>query len=169
MCSGDLLFISSLQGILPMTGTIWSERPIGFALMSLRDGESDKSLGWREPAAMTHAMVRLMSHQQMSGNHMGGGRAGFSASHHAAVCGKTTQTNDLQKKKLFHTCSITSDCCHGSFYLLLFNSHSLVNLFVCLLQSVQALMSSAVQPLLNSVSDSVEAILITMHQEDFSG
>uniref|UniRef100_A0A671K813 Conserved oligomeric Golgi complex subunit 5 n=1 Tax=Sinocyclocheilus anshuiensis TaxID=1608454 RepID=A0A671K813_9TELE len=32
-----------------------------------------------------------------------------------------------------------------------------------------ALMSSAVQPLLNSVTDSVEAILITMHQEDFSG
>uniref|UniRef100_A0A8C1IE94 Component of oligomeric golgi complex 5 n=1 Tax=Cyprinus carpio TaxID=7962 RepID=A0A8C1IE94_CYPCA len=31
------------------------------------------------------------------------------------------------------------------------------------------LMSSAVQPLLNSVTDSVEAILITMHQEDFSG
>uniref|UniRef100_A0A671K846 Conserved oligomeric Golgi complex subunit 5 n=1 Tax=Sinocyclocheilus anshuiensis TaxID=1608454 RepID=A0A671K846_9TELE len=37
------------------------------------------------------------------------------------------------------------------------------------LESVQALMSSAVQPLLNSVTDSVEAILITMHQEDFSG
>uniref|UniRef100_A0A8C1JBD7 Conserved oligomeric Golgi complex subunit 5 n=1 Tax=Cyprinus carpio TaxID=7962 RepID=A0A8C1JBD7_CYPCA len=35
--------------------------------------------------------------------------------------------------------------------------------------SVQALMGSAVQPLLNSVTDSVEAILITMHQEDFSG
>lgn len=30
-------------------------------------------------------------------------------------------------------------------------------------------MSSAVHPLLNSVTDSVEAILITMHQEDFSG
>lgn len=169
MCSRDLLFISCLQGNLPMTGPIWSERPIGFALMWLRDGESDKSLGWREPAAMTHAMVRLMSHQQMSSNHMGGGRAGFSASQHAAVWGNTTQTNDLQKKKLFHICSITSDCCHGSFYVLLFNSHSLVILFVCLLQSVQSLMSSAVQPLLNSVSDSVEAILITMHQEDFSG
>uniref|UniRef100_A0A8C1DWA5 Conserved oligomeric Golgi complex subunit 5 n=2 Tax=Cyprinus carpio TaxID=7962 RepID=A0A8C1DWA5_CYPCA len=37
------------------------------------------------------------------------------------------------------------------------------------LESVQNLMSSAVQPLLNSVTDSVEAILITMHQEDFSG
>uniref|UniRef100_A0A673L550 Conserved oligomeric Golgi complex subunit 5 n=1 Tax=Sinocyclocheilus rhinocerous TaxID=307959 RepID=A0A673L550_9TELE len=35
--------------------------------------------------------------------------------------------------------------------------------------SLEALMSSAVQPLLNSVTDSVEAILITMHQEDFSG
>ncbi|KAI7792095.1 conserved oligomeric Golgi complex subunit 5 [Triplophysa rosa] len=37
------------------------------------------------------------------------------------------------------------------------------------LESVQALMTAAVQPLLSSVSDSVEAILITMHQEDFSG
>ncbi|XP_022527248.2 conserved oligomeric Golgi complex subunit 5 [Astyanax mexicanus] len=37
------------------------------------------------------------------------------------------------------------------------------------LESVQALMDSAVQPLLMSVTDSVEAILITMHQEDFSG
>ncbi|KAI4878069.1 hypothetical protein NFI96_011672 [Prochilodus magdalenae] len=37
------------------------------------------------------------------------------------------------------------------------------------LESVQTLMGSAVQPLLMSVTDSVEAILITMHQEDFSG
>ncbi|KAJ8387684.1 hypothetical protein AAFF_G00151150 [Aldrovandia affinis] len=37
------------------------------------------------------------------------------------------------------------------------------------LESVQALMGAAVQPLLLSVSDSVEAIIITMHQEDFSG
>uniref|UniRef100_A0AAY4D233 Conserved oligomeric Golgi complex subunit 5 n=1 Tax=Denticeps clupeoides TaxID=299321 RepID=A0AAY4D233_9TELE len=36
-------------------------------------------------------------------------------------------------------------------------------------QAVQALMDGAVQPLLQSVGDSVEAILITMHQEDFSG
>uniref|UniRef100_A0A8B9GSE6 Conserved oligomeric Golgi complex subunit 5 n=1 Tax=Astyanax mexicanus TaxID=7994 RepID=A0A8B9GSE6_ASTMX len=36
-------------------------------------------------------------------------------------------------------------------------------------QSLTALMDSAVQPLLMSVTDSVEAILITMHQEDFSG
>uniref|UniRef100_A0A8C1Q1Z2 Conserved oligomeric Golgi complex subunit 5 n=1 Tax=Cyprinus carpio TaxID=7962 RepID=A0A8C1Q1Z2_CYPCA len=36
-------------------------------------------------------------------------------------------------------------------------------------QVLTNLMSSAVQPLLNSVTDSVEAILITMHQEDFSG
>lgn len=36
-------------------------------------------------------------------------------------------------------------------------------------QGVQALMSSAVQPLLQSVSDSIEAIIITLHQEDFSG
>uniref|UniRef100_A0AAQ5X9Q4 Conserved oligomeric Golgi complex subunit 5 n=1 Tax=Amphiprion ocellaris TaxID=80972 RepID=A0AAQ5X9Q4_AMPOC len=35
--------------------------------------------------------------------------------------------------------------------------------------AVQALMSSAVQPLLQSVKDSIEAIIITLHQEDFSG
>ncbi|XP_017293700.1 conserved oligomeric Golgi complex subunit 5 [Kryptolebias marmoratus] len=37
------------------------------------------------------------------------------------------------------------------------------------LEGVQALMSSAVQPLVQSVSDSIEAIIITLHQEDFSG
>ncbi|XP_030581142.1 conserved oligomeric Golgi complex subunit 5 [Archocentrus centrarchus] len=37
------------------------------------------------------------------------------------------------------------------------------------LEGVQALMSSAVHPLLQSVSDSIEAIIITLHQEDFSG
>ncbi|XP_026218367.1 conserved oligomeric Golgi complex subunit 5 isoform X1 [Anabas testudineus] len=37
------------------------------------------------------------------------------------------------------------------------------------LEGAQALMSSAVQPLLQSVGDSIEAILITLHQEDFSG
>ncbi|XP_044279222.1 conserved oligomeric Golgi complex subunit 5 isoform X1 [Varanus komodoensis] len=37
------------------------------------------------------------------------------------------------------------------------------------LKTVHDLMGNAVQPLLNSVSDSVEAIIITMHQEDFSG
>ncbi|XP_070847800.1 conserved oligomeric Golgi complex subunit 5 isoform X1 [Chaetodon trifascialis] len=37
------------------------------------------------------------------------------------------------------------------------------------LEGVQALMSNAVQPLLQSVSDSIEAIIITLHQEDFSG
>ncbi|PKU40664.1 conserved oligomeric golgi complex subunit 5 [Limosa lapponica baueri] len=37
------------------------------------------------------------------------------------------------------------------------------------LKAVHDLMGSAVQPLLNSVGDSVEAIIITMHQEDFSG
>uniref|UniRef100_A0A671VJL8 Conserved oligomeric Golgi complex subunit 5 n=1 Tax=Sparus aurata TaxID=8175 RepID=A0A671VJL8_SPAAU len=36
-------------------------------------------------------------------------------------------------------------------------------------KGVQALMSSAVLPLLQSVSDSIEAIIITLHQEDFSG
>ncbi|XP_078536437.1 conserved oligomeric Golgi complex subunit 5 [Lissotriton helveticus] len=37
------------------------------------------------------------------------------------------------------------------------------------LKVIHLLMGSAVQPLLNSVADSVEAIIITMHQEDFSG
>uniref|UniRef100_A0A8C5R7Q9 Conserved oligomeric Golgi complex subunit 5 n=1 Tax=Leptobrachium leishanense TaxID=445787 RepID=A0A8C5R7Q9_9ANUR len=37
------------------------------------------------------------------------------------------------------------------------------------LQIIYNLMGSAVQPLLNSVGDSVESIIITMHQEDFSG
>ncbi|KAM4614883.1 conserved oligomeric Golgi complex subunit 5 [Polymixia lowei] len=37
------------------------------------------------------------------------------------------------------------------------------------LEAVHALMNSAVQPLLQSVSDSIEAIIITLHQEDFSG
>ncbi|XP_029318165.1 conserved oligomeric Golgi complex subunit 5 [Cottoperca gobio] len=35
--------------------------------------------------------------------------------------------------------------------------------------NLEILMSSAVQPLLQSVSDSIEAIIITLHQEDFSG
>uniref|UniRef100_A0A8C1IEF3 Conserved oligomeric Golgi complex subunit 5 n=1 Tax=Cyprinus carpio TaxID=7962 RepID=A0A8C1IEF3_CYPCA len=47
--------------------------------------------------------------------------------------------------------------------------NSLFRLQQSVAKSVQNLMSSAVQPLLNSVTDSVEAILITMHQEDFSG
>uniref|UniRef100_A0A8C2ZY46 Conserved oligomeric Golgi complex subunit 5 n=1 Tax=Cyclopterus lumpus TaxID=8103 RepID=A0A8C2ZY46_CYCLU len=38
-----------------------------------------------------------------------------------------------------------------------------------LFHTFQVLMSSAVQPLLQSVSDSIEAIIITLHQEDFSG
>ncbi|KAM5236604.1 conserved oligomeric Golgi complex subunit 5 isoform 7-T7 [Ctenodactylus gundi] len=37
------------------------------------------------------------------------------------------------------------------------------------LKAVHALMGSAVQPLLTSVADAIEAIIITMHQEDFSG
>uniref|UniRef100_A0A8B9GNG0 Conserved oligomeric Golgi complex subunit 5 n=1 Tax=Astyanax mexicanus TaxID=7994 RepID=A0A8B9GNG0_ASTMX len=47
---------------------------------------------------------------------------------------------------------------------------AVVNSLYQLQQAVsKALMDSAVQPLLMSVTDSVEAILITMHQEDFSG
>ncbi|KAF7228789.1 conserved oligomeric Golgi complex subunit 5 isoform X2 [Nothobranchius furzeri] len=37
------------------------------------------------------------------------------------------------------------------------------------LEGVQVLMRNAVQPLVQSVSDSIEAIIITLHQEDFSG
>ncbi|XP_072509159.1 conserved oligomeric Golgi complex subunit 5 isoform X3 [Notamacropus eugenii] len=37
------------------------------------------------------------------------------------------------------------------------------------LKTIHALMGNAVQPLLTSVGDSIEAIIITMHQEDFSG
>eukprot|EP00066_Takifugu_rubripes_P022163 XP_011611429.1 PREDICTED: conserved oligomeric Golgi complex subunit 5 [Takifugu rubripes] len=37
------------------------------------------------------------------------------------------------------------------------------------LEALQALMDSSVHPLLQSVSDSIEAIIITLHQEDFSG
>ncbi|XP_044534981.1 conserved oligomeric Golgi complex subunit 5 [Gracilinanus agilis] len=37
------------------------------------------------------------------------------------------------------------------------------------LKTVHDLMGNAVQPLLTSVGDSIEAIIITMHQEDFSG
>ncbi|KAF3859088.1 hypothetical protein F7725_021487 [Dissostichus mawsoni] len=48
--------------------------------------------------------------------------------------------------------------------------HNEVEGLLCLWgQAVQVLMSSAVQPLLQSVSDSIEAIIITLHQEDFSG
>ncbi|XP_077020684.1 conserved oligomeric Golgi complex subunit 5 [Tamandua tetradactyla] len=37
------------------------------------------------------------------------------------------------------------------------------------LKTVHGLMGNAVQPLLTSVGDAIEAIIITMHQEDFSG
>uniref|UniRef100_A0A8B9QVU2 Conserved oligomeric Golgi complex subunit 5 n=1 Tax=Anas platyrhynchos TaxID=8839 RepID=A0A8B9QVU2_ANAPL len=47
--------------------------------------------------------------------------------------------------------------------------NSLYKLHQSVLKVVHDLMGSAVQPLLNSVGDSVEAIIITMHQEDFSG
>uniref|UniRef100_A0A668AP31 Conserved oligomeric Golgi complex subunit 5 n=1 Tax=Myripristis murdjan TaxID=586833 RepID=A0A668AP31_9TELE len=47
--------------------------------------------------------------------------------------------------------------------------NSLFRLQQAVSKGVQALMSSAVQPLLQSVGDSIEAIIITLHQEDFSG
>nr|KAF6469169.1 component of oligomeric golgi complex 5 [Molossus molossus] len=37
------------------------------------------------------------------------------------------------------------------------------------LKTIHVLMGNAVQPLLTSVGDAIEAIIITMHQEDFSG
>lgn len=107
MCSGDVLFISSLQGILQMTGPVWSERALGFALMSLRDREPDRSLG-RGGQLPGHTR---WSDWCMSGNHMGGGRAGVSASHHATKWGNTTWwTNNLQKNKYFTHTELTSEC-----------------------------------------------------------
>uniref|UniRef100_A0AAY5K763 Conserved oligomeric Golgi complex subunit 5 n=1 Tax=Esox lucius TaxID=8010 RepID=A0AAY5K763_ESOLU len=47
--------------------------------------------------------------------------------------------------------------------------NSLFRIHQAVAKEVQALMASAIQPLLLSVSDSIEAIIITMHQEDFSG
>ncbi|KAG8005824.1 Conserved oligomeric Golgi complex subunit 5 [Nibea albiflora] len=47
--------------------------------------------------------------------------------------------------------------------------NSLHRLQQAVAKGVHTLMSSAVQPLLQSVSDSIEAIIITLHQEDFSG
>ena len=37
------------------------------------------------------------------------------------------------------------------------------------LQKVVQLMGAAIMPLLSSLSDALEAIILTMHQEDFSG
>ena len=40
--------------------------------------------------------------------------------------------------------------------------------FVLVFQSIVSLMSSAIKPLLDSVSDALESIILTMHSEDFS-
>jgi len=42
-------------------------------------------------------------------------------------------------------------------------------LFLGGLQKVVQLMGAAITPLLSSLSDALEAIILTMHQEDFSG
>ncbi|CAO2586083.1 Conserved oligomeric Golgi complex subunit 5, partial [Lemmus lemmus] len=47
--------------------------------------------------------------------------------------------------------------------------NSLFKLHQAVMKTVHALMGNAIQPLLTSVADAVEAIIITMHQEDFSG
>ncbi|KAM6152340.1 conserved oligomeric Golgi complex subunit 5 isoform 1-T1 [Erethizon dorsatum] len=47
--------------------------------------------------------------------------------------------------------------------------NSLYKLHQSVTKAIHALMGSAVQPLLTSVGDAIEAIIITMHQEDFSG
>uniref|UniRef100_A0A8D0LD35 Component of oligomeric golgi complex 5 n=1 Tax=Sphenodon punctatus TaxID=8508 RepID=A0A8D0LD35_SPHPU len=47
--------------------------------------------------------------------------------------------------------------------------NSLYRLHQSVLKTIHDLMGNAVQPLLDSVGDSIEAIIITMHQEDFSG
>uniref|UniRef100_A0A8C6YAF7 Conserved oligomeric Golgi complex subunit 5 n=1 Tax=Naja naja TaxID=35670 RepID=A0A8C6YAF7_NAJNA len=47
--------------------------------------------------------------------------------------------------------------------------NSLYKLHQSILKTIHSLMGNAVQPLLDSVGDSIEAIIMTMHQEDFSG
>uniref|UniRef100_A0A8C5V082 Conserved oligomeric Golgi complex subunit 5 n=1 Tax=Microcebus murinus TaxID=30608 RepID=A0A8C5V082_MICMU len=47
--------------------------------------------------------------------------------------------------------------------------NSLYKLHQSVTKVIHALMGNAVQPLLTSVGDAIEAIIITMHQEDFSG
>ncbi|KAG8508487.1 Conserved oligomeric Golgi complex subunit 5, partial [Galemys pyrenaicus] len=47
--------------------------------------------------------------------------------------------------------------------------NSLFKLHQSVTKTIHVLMGSAVQPLLTSVGDAIEAIIITMHQEDFSG
>uniref|UniRef100_A0A670YZ28 Conserved oligomeric Golgi complex subunit 5 n=1 Tax=Pseudonaja textilis TaxID=8673 RepID=A0A670YZ28_PSETE len=47
--------------------------------------------------------------------------------------------------------------------------NSLYKLHQSILKTIHGLMGNAVQPLLDSVGDSIEAIIMTMHQEDFSG
>ncbi|XP_054582614.1 conserved oligomeric Golgi complex subunit 5 isoform X2 [Eptesicus fuscus] len=47
--------------------------------------------------------------------------------------------------------------------------NSLFKLHQSVTKTIHVLMGNAVQPLLTSVGDAIEAIIITMHQEDFSG
>nr|XP_054543630.1 conserved oligomeric Golgi complex subunit 5 isoform X2 [Pan troglodytes] len=47
--------------------------------------------------------------------------------------------------------------------------NSLYKLHQSVTKAIHALMENAVRPLLTSVGDAIEAIIITMHQEDFSG
>uniref|UniRef100_A0A2I3LZ06 Conserved oligomeric Golgi complex subunit 5 n=1 Tax=Papio anubis TaxID=9555 RepID=A0A2I3LZ06_PAPAN len=47
--------------------------------------------------------------------------------------------------------------------------NSLYKLHQSVTKAIHTLMENAVQPLLTSVGDAIEAIIITMHQEDFSG
>uniref|UniRef100_A0A3Q2HRI6 Conserved oligomeric Golgi complex subunit 5 n=1 Tax=Equus caballus TaxID=9796 RepID=A0A3Q2HRI6_HORSE len=47
--------------------------------------------------------------------------------------------------------------------------NSLYKLHQSVTKTIHVLMGNAVQPLLTSVGDAIEAIIITMHQEDFSG
>uniref|UniRef100_A0AAA9SV23 Conserved oligomeric Golgi complex subunit 5 n=1 Tax=Bos taurus TaxID=9913 RepID=A0AAA9SV23_BOVIN len=47
--------------------------------------------------------------------------------------------------------------------------NSLYKLHQSVTKAIYVLMGNAVQPLLTSVGDAIEAIIITMHQEDFSG
>ncbi|KAJ8301246.1 hypothetical protein KUTeg_020233 [Tegillarca granosa] len=84
------------------------------------------------------------------------------------VIGPLTQgqiRNTLVVNTLFHLHQSVSKVVEG---LAHFPQEALDSILKAL-QGVVILMSNAINPLLSSISDAVEAIILTMHQEDFSG
>lgn len=84
------------------------------------------------------------------------------------VIGPLTQgqiRNTLVVNTLFHLHQSVSKVVEG---LAHFPQDALDSILKAL-QGVVILMSNAINPLLSSISDAVEAIILTMHQEDFSG